>query len=482
MLHLPIWLQEFWPHALALLTLVLSVVCSVHILLTKNDSLAALAWMAMVWLVPMVGALLYWFLGVNRVKRRARLLRSTTHDVLVPPNKVSADSIAVLVKMPQGRHWQGLKSLLDSLTTWPLLHGNQLYCLVDGDQAYPTMLSAIDQAQYSVAISTYIFSCDHWGLRFADALALAVKRGVVVRVLIDGAGQYYGWPPVIRALRHRQIPAALFLHSFLPWRMPYLNLRNHRKIMVVDGIHGFTGGMNIRDKQAGNPPLARDLHFRVQGPVITQMMSVFVEDWAYATGEHLSGDIWFPALDACGEALARGIPDGPDEDYDKLRWALLAGLGQARKSVWIITPYFLPDAELQAALCHAAMRGVKVNIILPGENNWPVVQWAANAMLPRLLAAGCHVWLSAPPFDHSKCMVVDDTWCLLGSANWDPRSLRLNFEFNLEVYDPALAQTLVEFIQSRLPVARPLHLTDLTGRAVWLRLRDGLAHLLTPYL
>lgn len=200
-------------------------------------------------------------------------------------------------------------------------------------------------------------------------------------------------------------------------------------------------------------------------------------DHLLATGAH-----GFPPLPAAGETLVRGIPDGPDEDFERLRWALLGAVTCARSSVTVVTPYFLPDAALVAALNVAAMRGVQVDILLPAENNLPLVQWASTSQLWQVLERGCRVWLTPPPFDHTKLVLVDGAWVLLGSSNWDPRSLRLNFEFDLECYDRGLAQTLQRWLRdTRFRDARPLTLADVDGRSLPVRLRDGLARLLMPW-
>ena len=264
-----------------------------------------------------------------------------------------------------------------------------------------------------------------------------------------------------------------------------MNLRTHRKILVADGRVGFTGGMNIRvghclQRRPRHP--VQDIHFRVRGPVVTQLQEVFADDWLFTTGESLRGDTWFPRPETAGQVLARGVPDGPDEDFEKLRWTLLGALAIARYSVRIVTPYFLPDPPLVSALNLAAMRGVQVDIILPSKSNLPVVLWASRAMWWQVLEHGCRIWLSPPPFDHSKLMLVDGCWALLGSANWDPRSLRLNFEHNLECYDLELARRLEELVARKLSTAHLVTLQAVDARPLPARLRDGLARLLTPYL
>jgi cardiolipin synthase len=243
--------------------------------------------------------------------------------------------------------------------------------------------------------------------------------------------------------------------------------------------------MNIRvghclQRQPPNP--VQDIHFRVKGPVVSQLQEVFADDWLFTTGEALRAHSWFPKIDSAGQVLARGVTDGPDENFEKLLWTLLGALSIARHSVRIITPYFLPDAAVVSALNLAAMRGVQVDIILPRRINLPFVQWASRAMWSQVLQHGCRIWLTPPPFDHSKLMLVDSCWVLLGSANWDPRSLRLNFEFNLECYDVELARRLDQWVETKRNGAQPVTIEDVDGRPMTVRLRDGLARLLTPYL
>src|SRR5690606_9731762 len=350
---------------------------------------------------------------------------------------------------------------------------------------FPPMLQAIATAKLSIALSTYIFDNDAVGTQFADALADAHRRGVEVRVIIDAVGQHYSWHSMVRRLRSAGISTAAFMPILVPGNMSALNLRNHRKLLVIDGRDAFTGGMNIR---AGNVlkipnrhPI-RDLQFRARGPVVAQLARVFANDWAFATRETLSGEAWFPPLSASGSVVARAIPDGPDEHFEVLKLIMLGALAQARHSVRIATPYFLPDASLVSGLNTAALRGVAVDILLPEKNNLKLVQWASHAMYWQVLARGCRIWHSPPPFDHSKLMLVDDEWVLIGSTNWDARSLRLNFEMNLECYSREFGSRMKEWFERRLEVSRQVTKADVDGRSLPSRLRDGLARLLSPYL
>jgi cardiolipin synthase len=316
-------------------------------------------------------------------------------------------------------------------------------------------------------------------------LSLAVKRGVQVRVMVDDAGTRYSWPPVVEALTQAGVTARRFMPSRLVLRLITMNLRNHRKILVVDGKTAFTGGMNIREGNmvARKPKHAvHDLHFAVTGPCVAQIQRVFAEDWAFCTGESLEGPLWFPELAATGSTTAIGIVDGPDEDMEVMPAAFFAALNAAREEVKIITPYFLPNPVLLAALRLCAVRGVKVTILTPAENNIPFVGWAAQTLYPDLLSMGCRIFESAPPFDHSKLFLIDGVWSFLGSTNWDPRSLRLNFEFNLACHDVELCQRLAAEMEAKLAHNREITCEMLENAPVLHRLRNGFARLFIPAL
>lgn len=476
------FVRELWPHLVAVTAFVLAVAASAHLVMYKKDTRAAIGWIGVVLMVPIFGAVLYGVLGINRLQRRAinlRLGRGTR------ARKKVADSERSVELLPGGGQLANLQHLIGKLTGRPLVAGNRVEPLTGGEEAYPQMLAAIDDARQSVAMATYIFDNDRAGELFADALERAVERGVEVRLIIDSVGARYTFPSIVHRLEQAKVPLARFLPTLVPGRLPYANLRNHRKILVVDGRLGFTGGLNIReghDARLSPKHPIQDHHFRIEGPVVAQMQEVFVSDWAFCTSEVLNSEIWFPQLKPCGDVLARGISAGPDEDLDKLRLTLEGALSCAHNSVAIMTPYFLPEGPLISALNVAALRGVQVDIILPEANNLTLVKWASDALLWQVLERGCRVWMSPPPFDHTKLMVVDDAWVLLGSGNWDPRSLRLNFEFDLECYGGDFARHASKLCAKKKAQAREVTLAEVDGRSIPIRLRDGIARLFTPYL
>ena len=479
-------LLDIWPHVAVVLTLFISIVTSGNVILYKRDSRSAVIWVAFIWLAPLLGSILYLAFGVNRVRLRARALRGKSAWFQpVPPTISCAPEHNGEVLPKELAELRPLAEFTGKVAEKALAPGNKLKILVNGDEAYPAMLQAIREAKKTISFCTYIFDNDASGEKFADALGRAVARGVVVRVLIDDAGARYSWPPIVKQLRARDVRTVRFLPTFAPWRLMTMNLRNHRKIMVVDGQVGFTGGMNIRQGHVLNESAKRhvqDLQFEIEGPVVNQLQEAFADDWYFATRERLEGEDWFPELKPVGSVLARTLVAGPDKNFEKLRWAIQGALACARQRVQIVTPYFIPDQSLISALNVTAMRGVCVDIVIPSKNNLPFVDWASRAMWWQVLERGCRIWLTPPPFDHSKLLLVDGSWAMIGSANWDPRSLRLNFELNIECYGREFGSSVAAIINQKMEHATEITLRDMDSRTLPIRLRDGLARLLSPYL
>jgi cardiolipin synthase len=456
--------------------LVAALIASSHAVLYKRDARSAALWLAVIWILPAIGAVLYVTIGVNRVERRATRLRRRMlrhrREAQFPVGE-------------PGTHFLPLARLVGRISGRPLLPENAIDPLIDGAHAYPAMLEAIGRAQRSLAMSSYIFDGDGIGADFVAALAGATKRGVEVRVLIDDVDARWSSSSAVKPLRAAGVNVAVFNPPFVPARLHAVNLRNHRKILVVDGIDGYTGGMNVDCrywKPEAPDEVFRDLHFRLRGPVVGHLMEVFADDWHFATDEALRGEKWFPRCASAGSVLARGVEAGPDESFERVRWAIIGGLSAAQRSVRILTPYFLPDQALISALDAAALRGVEVDIVLPATSDLPHVQWAAFGQVWQVLDRGCRVWLRPGAFDHSKLMLVDGAWTLLGSANWDARSLRLNFELNVECYSVELGAHLEGLVQARIAQSRPYTVKEDRARSLPVKLRDGVARLFAPYL
>jgi len=467
--------------------LLFGVSSATHALLNKRDPRSQLGWVTVCLFVPLLGAVSYWSFGVNRIRTRARRWQEAGRFALGPDDCEFERAAATLSQRHPDRA-ETLSALLKisaRVTGRPLLSGNRVTPLFNGEEAFPAMLEAIANAERYVYLCTYIFDVRGIGERFIEALHAAAERGVTVYVLIDAIGDGYSRPRASRRLRRGGIKVA----RFLPFRVSLsglrVNLRNHRKLLVVDGCIGFTGGMNIGQRHMvedpGNSKKTQDIHFKVEGPAVYALEHVFIEDWVFAADRH-SMPPGRSDMEPVGEALCRGIKDGPNEDFEAFQWILLGAISCARKSVKIMTPYFIPPRELVATLTAAALRGVDVEIILPKKNNVPIVAWAMQGMLPELLRYGVRAFYQPPPFAHSKLLIVDDFYVNIGSANLDPRSLQLNFEFNLEVYDPDLGAQLSAFFDRVRVDSEPLSEAMLLSRGFLVRLRDATFQLFAPYL
>jgi len=453
--------------------LCLSVAVTVHVLLHKRNVHSAIGWIGLAWLSPFVGALLYFWFGINRVQRRARILR---RRVKRPRPRAGA-------RATSAEPFASLKATVGALTNQDLAAATISLPLHNGDDAYPQMLAAINSAKTTIALASYIFRSDRIGNEFIQALAKALLRGVSVHVLLDGFGSGIFLASTYHAFRKLNIPVARFMGSIAPWRVQYLNLRLHKKILLIDGVLAFIGGLNIADENTGRvrrKAIVRDTHFKIEGPVVKQIAADFIDDWFFATGEVLQDSKWNPNAQEIGAVEARVIVSGPDQDAEQLSLVLLAAISTAQKSIRVATPYFLPDDQLMTALLLAATRGVDVRIVIPMFNNHPLIGWAMIAHVSPLLLAGCRIWRAPLPFDHSKLMVVDKAWCLFGSPNWDTRSLSLNFEMAIEAYDPTLASQLSAIIDQS--GGTPLTTKELEARSFLVKCRDAAARLLAPYL
>lgn len=460
---------------------VLAPATAVHALLNKREPRGAFGWIAVCIVTPLAGPLLYLLFGLNRTRNRAQRFAMPS---LASGKRGTA--VAHLHPLPED-----LPATFDelarsglALSRHALLGGHRVEPLFNGEAAYPAMLEAIDGATERICLTTYILDHDETGERFAGALAKAAERGVDVRVLVDGFGELYSFPRASRRLERAGVRVARFLPPRLLPPSLSINMRNHHKILTVDDRVGFTGGMNIGDRhrleQPGKAQPTADIQFRIYGPAVAQLTAEFLRTWVFATGEAID-HVPVPR-DGGGDLCCRTLTDGPDEDLDRLIMLLSAAISSARHSIRIMTPYFLPPRDLIGALQAAAVRGIDVHIVLPGRSNLRFIDWATRNMLWELLFRGVRVSYQPAPFNHGKLFVVDDFYSLIGSTNWDSRSLRLNFELQVEVYGAQLAQHLSQHIDQAAGSGREVTLAEVDGRAAPTHLRDAACWLFSPYL
>lgn len=481
-------------HLLDDLTLILinlcNVIAAIHIMLTRKEPTSSLCWIAVCFALPGVGLVLYLVFGVNRIQSVAHQWHSERRFNQAHPEMIEAaseeDLPAQMPSFPDFPNFQRMKHLGDRIGEERLLAGCYVEPLFNGSEAYPEMIREMDRAVTSIYLGTYLFGTTGIGEELIQALYRAHQRGVEVRVILDGVGAMYSWPTAYRKLKKLGVAVALFLPPFRSWFYTlHLNLRNHRKLLIIDGRIGFTGGMNIHeDNYSPNPqinPDILDIHFKVKGPVIGQLQDSFARSWYFATGQLMHQVFYFDG-EAHGDMLCRGVTDGPSQNLPKVSLLIRGALCSAKRSIKIMTPYLILDQSMRTFFTTAALRGIKVEIIMPQANNLSFVQWASESLFPTLLKCDLRLYYRTDAFAHTKILIMDDQYVLLGSSNIDNRSMYLNFEYGLEVYSQKLASQLILHFEQVKANARRITYAYLQSRSLIIKLRNAFFNLFSPYM
>jgi cardiolipin synthase len=355
---------------------------------------------------------------------------------------------------------------------------------VNADQAYVALEQSIESAQDHIHMLYYIFQEDKTGTRFRDLLIQKVKQGVTVRVLTDGVGSW-GVDSFMNPLVHAGGSFAEFLPVGTLGFHWHPNLRNHRKIAIIDGKIAFTGGVNIGDEYTGRKRKVgpwRDTNLQIRGPAVHHLQEVFAEDWFFATGEELLDERWFPDQQPIGDVMVQIIASGPDTETQPLQRIFFAAVTTAQERVYLTTPYFVPDQAMLVALETAALRGVDVKLLLPSRLDMQLVLHAGRSYYDQLLASGVKIYEYGSGILHAKSMVIDDRWATVGSANMDIRSFRLNFEINAAIFGQDFAHQLAQLFERDLARANQVTLEDLKHKRLAVRMAESLARILSPVL
>ncbi len=455
------------------------VFAALHALLTKRDSKSAFGWIGFCLILPIAGPLVYLIFGINRIHQRAHRAFFARLEIDESPS----------ILEPDGADLRPMSTVGERVTGKGLRAASSVTMLQNGEQFYPEMLDAIAGARDKIHLSSYIFDNDHIGDQVVEALCAARDRGVSVRIIIDALGEFMCLPrPRIGGKLARQgLKFARFNPITLIPPAIHINMRNHRKILVVDGRLAFTGGQNIGARQLAESQTDHgritDLHFKFTGKIVDELERAFLRDWYYAHGKK-DPQAFIPvnANPTRSKIWTRLVLDGPNEYLDRLNDLLVGIISTARQRVWIMTPYFLPGPDIAAALVGARLRGVDVKLVLPSKNNIFLVHWASQNILPYYLEKDIAIYFQPPPFAHTKALVIDDQYSLVGSANLDARSLRLNFELGVEVFDRELNQQLAEYIDNKVQQASRLVDSQLKSVSLPSRVRNAIAWLFSPYL
>ena len=478
-MNLPYWTQIFAASEWAIRLTMLPV-----IVLRKERPTTCLAWLAIIFFEPWIGLAIYLLVGENRLGRRRlakrqkrRLLLRATGSAQVEPHHVvapeEADNFEVLVHLAE--HVGGL----------PVVAGNSIALMSKTEEFINRLVAAIDAARRHVHLLFYIFQDDEIGRRVADALVRAAERGVDCRVLADAVGSRRLFRRLAPHLRNHGVRIFPVLPVHL-WRLPFsrMDLRNHRKLVVIDGAIAFTGSQNIVEPSYGHKRAGiwHDVMARVEGPVVRQLQGIFLEDWFYESGELLDDPALFPPSPTAGQIAVQVIPTGPDQPTELFQDMIVRAIFLARRRVVITSPYFIPNEAMLLALRLAALRGVQVDLVIPQRSDHRVVNAAGSFYCEYLMRYGVRVFLFLDGMLHAKTLIVDDELAMFGSANYDIRSFSLNFELNLFVHAAEAVQQVHDLQQHYLDRSRQATQDDWPTRTLGGRLKVNLAKLFSPLL
>ncbi|MBK8172589.1 MAG: cardiolipin synthase [Sandaracinaceae bacterium] len=480
---MPSFFSDVHPIAAAVATaLSILALCFIPLVLVRRKEPAStVAWIMVLIFLPVVGLFFFWFLGRDRIRRQVRQevsAKQVVREQILGLSRVSMEINFDKLLQDQPDELRGVMRLASRVGGFSLAHGNRIGVLLGAERTYEAALDAIARAKDHVHLEYYIIRPDVTGTRFRDALIAAVGRGVRVRVLYDAIGSWSLSKKFIAPLR----AAGGHVEPFFPLkpitRAWSLNMRNHRKLMIVDGHVGFTGGINIGDEFTG----WRDMSLQIEGPAVSELQGIFVEDWYFATRHNLVHAAFFPDVHKAGDSTVQVVGSGPDETQEAIARVYFAAIVGARERVWITTPYFVPDRAMLYALETAALRGVDVRLLVPRKSNHRVTFHAGRAVYDQLLRAGVQIYEYLPGMIHTKTMVVDEKFATVGSANLDVRSFRLNFELIAIIYDVPTVQRLIAVFNEDLSHTERVLPADWMKRGTWTRICEGYGRLCSPFL
>lgn len=458
------------------------------LLLTGLRPTRTIGWVLVILLIPVGGILLYLMFGVNR-RRYKFYRRRKTREMVEYQERVSRfyrefeqETTTYPPEVKKHRH---LSKLIIQNSNFLPQTGNKVKLLKDGPATYAAMFEALERARQFIHFQFYIFEEGELGNRFADIFERKAREGVEIRMIYDGVGSRKLSRKYLRRLEAAGVKAYPFMPLRFGWLTTTLNYRNHRKIIVIDGEEGFTGGINVADKYIRGDRLGmwHDMHLHLQGPVVNNLLAVFAVDWHFVSGkEDLLNQAYTSRQAQRGQSTVQLVSGGPDSDFPALRQHYFSLINHAREYVYITNPYIIPGEPLLEALQSAALGGVDVRILTPARSDNPVVKWGIRSYFQSLLDAGVQIFLYPHGFLHSKTIVADDSVASIGTANLDIRSFEQNFEVNAVIYDSGIAHQLKSLFQRECWVSAQLDPASYAERPWTDRLKEGAAKVFSPIL
>ncbi|MCX7985955.1 MAG: cardiolipin synthase [Bacteroidales bacterium] len=473
----------YWFGIIYLITVLFIVVLIIQ---QKGDPLKTITWSLVLLLIPIVGIILYFYFGQNyrrqKIFNRKGLsdmerMRDFSHlQILELPKKS-------FLKNPKINSKQHIITLLINNSKSLLSEKNKLQIFSAGKEAFEYILNDIASARHHIHLEYYIIEDDNIGRKVRDLLISKAKEGVEVRVIYDDVGSWKLSKKYIEPLKN----AGVEIYPFLPVRFPYftnkINYRNHRKIVVIDGLIAHVGGMNIADRYIdGVEGMGqwKDMQLRIEGEAVHSLQVIFLTDWYFVSNQALNDDKYFPAPQVNDVHLVQIITSGPDSDWASIMQAYFAAITTANDHIYIATPYFIPNESILTALKTAALGGVDVKIMLPFQSDSRLVYWSTLSFVGELLEAGVHIYFYHAGFNHAKLMLVDGIFASVGTANMDIRSFDQNFEVNAIIYDEEITQYLENLFLADIEDCYTYSLDEWNNRPWWLNFRESFARLMSP--
>lgn len=462
------------------LWMVLALSAILHLLVHKREPVSTISWSLFVLLIPVLGPLIYFTFGPERLIRQAYKRKLVITPASSSDNQSLSPARRPIATIPTST----FLNLTQNISQFPVSGGNKVHFLTDPQDALIAMIKAIEGAKSFVHLEYYIISSDIITDKIFDSLISAKKRGCQVRVLYDSLGSLSLKRFHFRRLKNAGIHIAGFLpFSLVPQRIN-LNFRNHRKILIIDGVTAFTGGTNLGREYLGNPGNHqwRDFSTQLWGPVVLQLEEVFKYDWKFTTQEDLSNSLYYPEPKSAGSALIQVIDSGPDTSFQSLHRAIFGGITSAQKQISLMTPYFVPDSSILTGLEVAALKGIDLKLILPKKNDQCLVKFASRSYYSDLLKAGAKIYEFNPKILHAKLMTMDDEFTLIGSGNMDIRSFRLNFEITLLIQDKDVTRRAQDLFEEDLKKSSRIQSSEFEKRGVTQEIIENVCRLLAPIL
>lgn len=475
----------------ALWTISILGICFI-IFIENRSPQSTLAWFLILALLPVVGFFLYALFGRSRWRRKKHLHRAEEQRKLF--REILANN-NISPSLPNSFHKRSihLTKIVQNFGGGPFADETKATLLTNGTETFSEILAAIEKAKHHIHVQYYIYRSDEVGTQIRDALIKKAQEGVIVRFLYDDLGSYSLRSPFLQPMKDAGIEIMEFDSILSPWLLETVNYRNHRKIVIVDGIIGFTGGLNVGDEYLGRSkefPIWRDSHLKIEGKALYKLQAVFLEDWLYASSG-LDSYSWKPFINKTyfpgkgildSKGAVQIVASGPSSDDTSIRNALLAAMASAKRSIWIATPYFIPDQETLTLLRLSAIAGIDVRILYPGKSDSIISDQASQSYFTPLLKAGASIYRYKDGFMHGKIVLIDDKVASIGTANMDIRSFELNYEIIAMLYESSTVLDIKRDFEQDFQNSIEIKWNVFQKRGILKRMVESLMRLISPLL